>query len=374
MPRRRLRARLSWSAAKPRGGGRRKLRGSLYGGTRVLIGRSRCWTSLSRVGASLAVLLGLVVLASPWSAAGARVPCSGVCSTGDGGEHFDFGLVRFNADGSRDPSFADAAAATTSLQTGSSRDRAQARAVLIQPDGKIVVAGDARRGPSDQLVLARYSVDGSVDPSFGEGGQVITELGHEHDASAQAAVRLPDDGTVVAGSAGSNFALVRYRPDGSLDSSFGRSGLVTTDFGGRDRADALALQPDGRIVVAGRAGPGMALARYRPDGSLDASFGTGGRVVIQGRSKATDVLLQPDGKIVVLERSCVPGGAASRLSRFSRDGSPDLTFGRQGTARVPLGRDGWKSRPLAPAAIPTAGRSRLLRHIVWRLATHVARG
>src|SRR5439155_10568876 len=121
---------------------------------------------------------------------------------------------------------------------------------------------------------------------------------------------------VVAGAAYSNvtagdFALARYNPDGSLDSTFGASGKVMTEFGfGWDVANALALQPDGKIVVAGSAYSGpdhdFAIARYNSDGSLDTSFNGTGKVITSigpGNDYANSVALQPDGKIVVAGRS-----------------------------------------------------------------------
>src|SRR5262245_12063781 len=106
---------------------------------------------------------------------------------------------------------------------------------------------------------------GALDPTFGSGGLVTTDFGGSDSAQA---VAIQSDGKIVAaGSSGGDFALARYNADGSLDASFGGGGKVTTDFGGFDAASALAVQPDGRIVAAGRGGTGdMALARYNADG------------------------------------------------------------------------------------------------------------
>src|SRR5438046_618184 len=161
------------------------------------------------------------------------------------------------------------------------------------------------------LVLSfAHSVDaapGDLDTTFGTGGRVVTDFGGSEETPALAL--QPDGRIVVAGSSvlvfGFNFALARYNPDGTLDLSFGQGGRVLTSFGRSERARSLALQPDGRIVVAGSSGFDFALARYNPDGSLDSSFGVGGKVTTDfsgtGRfeEEAHAVALQPDGKIVV---------------------------------------------------------------------------
>ena len=159
---------------------------------------------------------------------------------------------------------------------------------------------------------------GDLDTSFGVGGKVITDFVGEENANAVAL--QPDGKIVVAGRAGDpsigsgNFALARYHPNGSLDTTFGGDGRVITDFVSHSAAFAVALQPDGKIVAAGYAFDpsetptglrhGFALARYQPDGTLDTTFGEDGRVITDVRNAAViyAVALQPDGKIVVAGR------------------------------------------------------------------------
>ena len=155
------------------------------------------------------------------------------------------------------------------------------------------------------LPAAAAAAPGDLDPTFGSGGKVTTDVGGSDGAQA---VAIQGDGKVVAAGLGNfagpgtgDFALARYNPDGSLDTSFGSGGKVTTDFGGFDAASAVAIQPDGKIIAAGRSGSGdFALARYNPDGSLDSSFGSGGKVTTDfgGFDSAFGVALQADGKIV----------------------------------------------------------------------------
>ena len=248
----------------------------------------------------------------------------------------NFALARYNADGSLDATFGSGGKVTTNFGLVLTL----AHALALQPDGKIVVAGES----NVNFALARYNPDGSLDATFGTGGKVITDFGGIDRARALAL--QPDGKIVVAGESApftglSDFALARYNPDGSLDASFGTGGKVTTDFGGTaDRADALALQPDGKIVLAGgsssvSASVDFALARYNPDGSLDASFGTGGKVITDfGNSDAAFALaLQPDGKIIVAGVSTgvsVGPGRGFALARYNPDGSLDATFGTGG--------------------------------------------
>jgi uncharacterized delta-60 repeat protein len=216
--------------------------------------------------------------------------------------------------------------------------------VALQPDGKIVAAGTATRGATiiSDFALARYNPDGSLDATFGSAGKVTTDFGGDSDRAQS--VALQPDGKIVAagttstpGVSGADFALARYNPDGSLDATFGSAGKVTTDFGGG--AEAVALQPDGKIVAAGSASPGatifsdFALARYNPDGSLDATFGSGGKVTTEFTAnfdQANTVALQPNGKIVAAGRTGAGTSHDFALARYNPDGSLDATFGSGG--------------------------------------------
>jgi uncharacterized delta-60 repeat protein len=179
---------------------------------------------------------------------------------------------------------------------------------------------------------------GGLDPTFGVGGLVRTPF--VGGSSAQAVALQPDGKIVVAGSSGGAFALARYNPDGSLDRSFDLDGKVTTLFGGGDgSANAVAIQRDGKIVVAGTSGGAFALARYNADGSLDNTFHGDGKETtsILAVSYATSLALQPDGKIVVagaaIQGGFGPGAGQSyvAVARYNADGSLDKSFDNDGT-------------------------------------------
>jgi uncharacterized delta-60 repeat protein len=189
-----------------------------------------------------------------------------------------FALARYTNRGRLDPSFGRHG----KVLTGFGIDRAGlAEDVAIQVDGKPVVAG-----ASAGFALTRYNGDGKLDPSFGVGGKALTNFGATGDSDSSGAARavVTENGRiVVAGSSGddrcSHFALARYTGEGSLDPSFGEGGKVETHWLCNAAAEAAAIQADGKIVAGGRAGHRFALARYTSDGILDTSFGSGGKVL-----------------------------------------------------------------------------------------------
>jgi uncharacterized delta-60 repeat protein len=249
-------------------------------------------------------------------------------------------LARYNSNGSLDTSFGSGGKVTTSF--GGYLDAANS--VVEQSDGRIVVAGYTQdlSFENGRFALARYNSNGSLDTSFGSGGKVTTSFGSGTDNLA-AGVVLQSDGRIVA--AGSSrttaqrFALARYNTNGSLDTSFGSGGLVTTAFAGQDAgASGVAVAPDGRIIAAGSADNGnnsrFALARYNSNGGLDTSFGSGGTVTTGFSSNpqdtATSVAVQLDGRILAAGSNL--NGSSNRfgLARYNSNGSLDTLFGSGG--------------------------------------------
>jgi uncharacterized delta-60 repeat protein len=219
------------------------------------------------------------------------------------------------AGGDLDTSFGDDGKVTTRV----TRQGNSATAVAIQPDGRIVVAGTSF-GANGRFALARYRPNGGLDRTFGGDGRVTTNFTNGADAAHALAIQA-DGKIVVAGSSGDDdFAVARYNTDGTLDTSFGRDGRVTTDFDeGDDAAFAIAIQADGRILVAGGVfddSQRLALAGYTTEGALDATFGEGGKVIGPGGA-AYDIEIQPDGKIVT----------SNPVTRYNADGTLDSSFG-----------------------------------------------
>jgi uncharacterized delta-60 repeat protein len=197
------------------------------------------------------------------------------------------------------------------------------QAVALQPDGKIVVAGYTNGAVSstnyDMAVARLLNPQGTYDGSFGGGsGRSRVDLGA--DDSGNALALQPDGKIVVAGYSDGNFAVARLQPNGLLDTTFGKGGKSLVDFGGdSDQGNAVALQPDGKIVVAGRTNAGgtynFAVARLQPNGLLDTTFGNGGKSLVDlgGDDIGNAVALQPNGKIVVAGDSDDNNFAVARL-------------------------------------------------------------
>ena len=230
---------------------------------------------------------------------------------------------------------------------------AGAEAVVIDAEGRIVVAGKAAVNGSSDFAVVRYQPDGVLDPGFGQGGIATADLSNGGTDEAFD-LALQDDGDrgrgVANERAGDDFGLARFTPDGSLDTPL-RRGIVTTDFaGGVDRAMSVVLEGDG-IVAAGFAQNGedsdFALARYTADGHLDPTFGRAGIMTTNIAGTADlgrAVTLTADGSSIVLAGSVAVDGGSSPdigLVRYSLDGRADPTFGRKGIVRTdtPNGAD-----------------------------------
>jgi uncharacterized delta-60 repeat protein len=232
-----------------------------------------------------------------------------------GWSDYYFALVRYNANGSMDNTFDSDGKVTTAIGSGDA-----GRSVVIQSDGKIVVAGESYNGSDYDFALVRYNTDGSLDNSFDNDGKVTTAIGSSDDVGYSVAIQS-DEKIIVAGSSwnGSNddFALIRYNTDGNLDNTFDSDGKVTTAIGSSNEVGkSAAIQSDGKIVVAGKSYNGsafnFAVVRYNGNGSLDNSFDSDGKVTTDfggrddsdpGHSIFTDVYsvaIQSDGKIVVV--------------------------------------------------------------------------
>lgn len=248
-----------------------------------------------------------------------------------------------------DPSFGGDGRVTTDFGS-----RATSQDIAVQPDGRIIVAGKstARRGDDRDFAAARYLPNGDLDPDFGGDGRVTTDFGRNDHAIA--ILLQPDGKVILAGTSGAgrreagqetDYALVRYTSKGRLDRTFGTAGKVMTSFEATDFLLGVALESDGKILTSGLSmtdSVGEAhsmIARYNADGTLDRAFGTNGATFFDTTSLGA-LSVQVDGKILAAGYHCCTGQGSESFDvfRFNADGTVDASFGRGGvmTSEVPL--------------------------------------
>ena len=273
-------------------------------------------------------------------------PDGRIVLAGGAGDPSSFGLVRYNENGTLDTSFGSGGKVVTAFTA----DNDAAFGLALQPDGKILAAG-LSAGATITTALARYGAGGVLDTTFGSGGKLSTDLATGDDAFSDVAVQA-DGKIVVVGVAGdaADFALLRYTSTGAPDTSFGSNGMVITPIGsGDDEAFSVLVQPDGKIVAAGVSATGsafdFALARYTASGTLDTGFGSGGKVVTPigaGADYGLSVALQADGKILVAGTSWNGSNYDFALARYDASGTLDAGFGSGGKVVTPIGAgDDW---------------------------------
>jgi uncharacterized delta-60 repeat protein len=305
-----------------------------------------------------------------------KLVVAGWTATGDtsfGISNNDFVVVRYNPDGSPDHSFGNGGKVVTKFGADSSEDIA---AIALQTDGKIIAIGSTHNGSSFDFAIARYNPNGSLDPAFGEGGKVITAVSRFGDLAHAVAIQ-PNGKIVVAGetivNSSSVFAVLRYNSNGSLDASFDSDGMVTTSIGAYGNiAQSVVVLPDGKIVAAGSSfgetvglatisssGDRFACVKYNPNGSLDTSFGQGGKAIAVVRPKARafamSAALQPDGKIIAAGHLANHNTIATDfvVTRFNANGSLDSSFGQSG---IIISKIGTGSQQANSVAIQSGGK------------------
>lgn len=236
-----------------------------------------------------------------------------------------------------------------------------ANAVAIEPaDGKLILAGFGNgrynypNGSANggDFLIARLDTSNELDTTFGDGGKVVTQVSTNYpvyNSSAIQAVAVQADGKIVAAGYSyqnpnyTSFTLVRYNPNGSLDTSFGSNGIVFTDFNQQSQINAMLIESDSNIVVAGSIGgqAGFVLARYTPSGALDNSFGILGAVTTSGTGYAAHAIMEADGAIYAVGTAGSLSTTSFAVFRYTTNGVLDSTFGGTGKVitQVPAGVD-----------------------------------
>src|SRR6266536_2345728 len=272
-----------------------------------------------------------------------------VAGSAEVGRGDQFALVRYNSDGSLDTSLNSSGKVTTAVGAGTCKGEG----VALQEDGKIVVAGYSfNAGGQGNFTVLRYGADGSLDTSFADSGKVTTNIGTKN-ASAESVTIQSDGKIVVAGSfnaSNNDFAVVRYSVNGTLDTSFNKTGKATADFGADDFGRSVGMHGDGRVVVTGYTTKSYyskkhcALACFKANGSLDTSFNGTGKVTTDfggdGNAEGRSVAVQTDGKIVVAGYATAGNTEKFALARYNADGTLDTSFGDSGRVMTDVGISG----------------------------------
>lgn len=276
-----------------------------------------------------------------------------------------FVIMRYNSDGSLDTSFDDDGIVNGSVFN----DNHEAHAIVLQTDGKII-AGGTFQGTTYDFALVRYNADGSLDSTFSDDAIVTTDVGYDN----LSALSIQTDGKILAagtlGISSSPFSIARYNIDGTPDLTFSDDGIQLISIGTNAIAKAMAIQPDGKIVLSGTEW-GYAITRINSDGELDNAFSNDGILVFElelGSDQITDMKIQPDGKIVTLGNSGhlspVYGYTtdASALCRYNTDGSLDASFGTNGISIPEIGDN--------PTALALQDDGKILTGIYYSFAIY----
>lgn len=300
---------------------------------------------ITPLGASHAVALGMAMQSD------GKLVVAGYASNGSNN---DFAILRFLASGALDPAFGTSGIAM--ITVGSSED--VARSIVIQGDGRIVVAGDYFSGLNYDFAMVRLDSNGALDPSFGVGGKVTTPIGASTDVCN--ALALQSDGKIVAAgyysSSGQNdYAMARYLTNGTLDPNFGSGGKVTVNVGpGDDICYGVVVQTNGRVLLAGRRHNGtnydLALLGFGSNGTPDTTFGSGGMTLVAfgtGDDFGRALSLQPDESIVVVGEAVVGSNYDIAVARLNGNGTLDPGFGNNGKATMAVGTSNDFGRSLA---------------------------
>ncbi len=253
----------------------------------------------------------------------------------------NFAIVRYNGDGSLDTTFDGDGKVTTDFVGYNDI----AYDVTVQNNGKIIVVGNTNTGRWNDFALARYNSDGSLDTTFSDDGKVIIDLGYSdagRSVTMQSDGKILIAGSIDSGGYNYDFVLMRYNSNGSLDTTFSDDGIVSTNFISIDFGYSVTMQNDGKIIMVGYADSDdtiadtsydFALARYNSDGSLDTTFGDDGKITTDFATLydyGQSVVMQNDGKIIVAGCAFINGNEEFALARYNSDGSLDTTFSGDG--------------------------------------------
>jgi uncharacterized delta-60 repeat protein/LPXTG-motif cell wall-anchored protein len=262
------------------------------------------------------------------------------------GGSLDFSAVRYNADGTLDNTFGTRGKVTADFNNTGDNDFG--RSVLIQSDGKILLIGYSEMSGSLDFAAVRFTTSGTLDNTFGNAGKATADIGNNTSDQVVSATLQADGKILIVGSSYINnerdFAIARFTTNGALDTTFGTGGKTTTDLGVHDWGNSVTVQTDGKIVLAGYSEitdhNELAVVRYNTNGTLDNTFGTGGKVTtVDESSEGYSVVLQADGKILVSGRAYNNSTSYFAVVRYNTNGTLDNTFGTSGKVTTDFGNN-----------------------------------
>ena len=262
-----------------------------------------------------------------------------------------FAIARYTSAGVLDTSFGTGGKVSTAFGTGvGAGNTGDGYSIAVQADGKLVVAGYVLNGTNNDFAVARYNTDGTLDTTFDSDGKLTTDLTGARSNDIATSVIIQADGKIlVAGESHDgtnyNFALTRYNTNGTLDTSFDGDGKLVLDAAdpanNHDYGRSVAVQPDGKIVVVGfdynttRKFHDLTLVRLNADGSVDGVRHSS--IVGADSTEGHDVTILPDGKILVSGTSITANDGDFALVRYNPDLSPDITFEIDGGTAITVG-------------------------------------
>ncbi|MGV3661792.1 MAG: hypothetical protein ACO1TE_16520 [Prosthecobacter sp.] len=312
-----------------------------------------------------------------------KIVVAGTSNNSDAWE--EFALARYHPNGTLDTTFGTGGKVITDVDGVTS----YAWDVVVQPDGKIVVCGSlsySSSGLNPDFVVVRYTSSGALDTAFNGNGKVILDVSPNSPGSQGWCLALQSDGKIVAAGNGDGLALIRLHTNGTLDSSFGSGGKVSTSML-NGRIWGLAMLADGRIVVGGgctsytpQQNNDFVLARYTSTGALDTTFGGTGYVFSQvspGNDFARGMALQPDGKVIVAGYYHNGTNYDFAMVRHLADGALDTAFGTNGVVKAPVGTgtdECYSVLVQADGGILLAGRAQMSGSSHFTLLRHTSSG
>lgn len=251
----------------------------------------------------------------------------------------NFTALRYNMDGTLDETFGNSGIVTTQVGNGNS----QVYAAAIQSDGKIILTGNYETSTNNistnntGIAIVRYNTNGTLDNTFGNSGIILNDLSTSDDIANSIVIQPGDQKILIGGSTGNTTLIVRFNPNGTIDYTFGNNGVVTTQVGYQSMSSSMVLDNNGKIVLGGGSfnstSDDILLIRYNINGDLDYTFGNNGIVLDEtgaGSAWERSIVISGDGKIIVGTTTSISQPSGFQVVRYNNDGSRDLNFGSNG--------------------------------------------